>query len=290
MGILHDDKVYGVIYKVENTINNKVYIGQTTRCFEDRYVANGKDIKRLYNYHNNNKKRDQYYNKHLLSAIEKYGINSFKVDKELDVAYSQEELDEKEIYWIRYHNSFNNGYNRTPGGCGSGKNNLKARNTKLKTLGKKRIVCETEGIVFENYLECIDYFYNVYGFKMKPDRLFFSCENDVFYNPRKITTNISLKFRYAYDYILSKLYNENNKRILTKFAVICTNDNKVFLKKEECKRYYGISNLECIIKIRKDYNKLNHNKRNIMKYSNYIDTVDFSTVVDLFYKTNKIST
>lgn len=133
MSVIIDGKeYYGIIYKIENTINHKVYIGQTTQKngFDERYCCKGKDIERVYNYHNNRKNRNVEYNVHLLNAIEKYGFDSFIVDKVFDVALSSDELKDKEIFYIKQFDSFYNGYNRTLGGDGmlgyaapSGKNN-----------------------------------------------------------------------------------------------------------------------------------------------------------------------
>lgn len=59
------------------------------------------------------------YNKHLLNSIEKYGFDAFEVDEEFDKAYSQEELNLKEIYWIDFYDSYKNGYNNNIGGDGN---------------------------------------------------------------------------------------------------------------------------------------------------------------------------
>lgn len=49
-------------------------------------------------------------------AIKKYGPENFTVEQ-IDVACTREELDAKEIYWIKYYNSmFPSGYNLTTGG------------------------------------------------------------------------------------------------------------------------------------------------------------------------------
>lgn len=117
---INNIEYYGIIYKIENTINHKVYIGQTTERngFNGRYCCNGDGIERVYNYHNNRKNRDVEYNCHLFNSIEKYGFDAFVVDEVFDVALSPEELNDKEIFYIKHFDSFYNGYNQTLGGGG----------------------------------------------------------------------------------------------------------------------------------------------------------------------------
>lgn len=119
--IVDDVEVYGIIYKITNNVNGKVYIGQTTkkRGFLDRYPHKGVGIERVYNFHKKNKNRNEGYNVYLLNSIEKYGFDAFTVDEVFDIAFSKEELNEKEMYYIKYFDSFNNGYNSTLGGEGT---------------------------------------------------------------------------------------------------------------------------------------------------------------------------
>ena len=124
-------EIYGTIYMIKNTINNKVYIGQTTVGFRSRYnIANNRELNYgVYLYHLNHSKieGDRHCNKHLLLAMKKYGWENFEVIEQIDVVYnqkySQDELDCRECYWISYYNSFNNGYNNTLGGRGIGRIN-----------------------------------------------------------------------------------------------------------------------------------------------------------------------
>ena len=112
-------EVYGVIYKITNKINGKVYIGQTIQSngFDDRYKYNAVcDIEKVYRYYQNRKDWSKYWNKHLVYAIEKYGFDAFEVDKVFDVAFSKEELNVKEQSWILIYDSYNNGYNNDGGG------------------------------------------------------------------------------------------------------------------------------------------------------------------------------
>ena len=97
------------IYKITNLINNKVYIGKTNNS--DR---RWKDHQRLA-FTENHKE----YNKILYQAMRKYGVDNFTIEQ-IDLAYSKDELNNKEIYWIEKYQSYksSNGYNRTRGGDG----------------------------------------------------------------------------------------------------------------------------------------------------------------------------
>lgn len=111
-------QVYGIIYGIENKINNKWYIGQTTKYngFKGRYNNKGEGIERVYNYHKYNKDKNNKCNGHLLRSIEKYGFDAFEIHEEMDYAFSKYELDIKEKCWILIKDSFKNGYNRCEGG------------------------------------------------------------------------------------------------------------------------------------------------------------------------------
>ena len=119
--IINGKEYYGIIYKIENIINHKVYIGQTSqeRGFNDRYCRKGQGIERVYNSYLYEQKHNRYYNIHLFRAIEKYGFDAFVVDEIFDVALTEHELNEKEIFYIEKFDSFCNGYNSTLGGDGT---------------------------------------------------------------------------------------------------------------------------------------------------------------------------
>ena len=110
-----------MIYLIRNNINNKVYIGQTVEKggFDRRYRHN---------------LRDYTHNEHLRNSIDKYGIENFYIDKEFDVAYSQEELNKLEDMYIKTYNSTDKkfGYNKRFGGA----NGRMSEETKLKLKGR----------------------------------------------------------------------------------------------------------------------------------------------------------
>ena len=88
------------IYKITNIQNQKVYIGQTIRPIDQRFKRHLNDA--LHNI----------LDTHLARAIRKYGKDSFTIQV-IDSATSQDELNQKEQYWIRYYDSVNTGYNET---------------------------------------------------------------------------------------------------------------------------------------------------------------------------------
>lgn len=91
------------IYKYQNKINGKIYIGQSIQI-EERFRQHLYDSTRC----SINEVTGIDF------AICKYGIENF--DFSILEQCNIEQLDEKERYWIAYYDSYNNGYNRTPGG------------------------------------------------------------------------------------------------------------------------------------------------------------------------------
>lgn len=116
--IINNKEYYGIIYKIENTITHKVYIGQTThpRGFNGRYDHKGIGIERVYKDLKSKRDRNAHGNLYLLRSIEKCGFNAFRVDEVFDTALTFEELNKKESYYIKYFDSYKNGYNMTSGG------------------------------------------------------------------------------------------------------------------------------------------------------------------------------
>lgn len=137
---------YGIIYKITNTINGKVYIGQTINEFNRRYFYKGNGIERVYNYHKRFKERNLKYNEYLLNSIKKYGFDAFEVIEIYDIAFSKEELDIKEKHYIKLFNSFKNGYNKTLGGEGtSGYNPFENKTEEEMKKIKEKISKATKG-------------------------------------------------------------------------------------------------------------------------------------------------
>lgn len=95
------------IYKIENLINHKLYIGQTTN-FHKRWLG-----------HKSSFNQGKVHNL-LYDDMRKYGIENFEFT--IIEQCSGDMLLERERYWIEYFNTYNSsyGYNMTPGGNSNG--------------------------------------------------------------------------------------------------------------------------------------------------------------------------
>ena len=102
------------IYMFENIYTHKKYIGQSTRISRRKYE------------HYHNPSPNSYIDKALALHPEEF---IFSIVEECPA----NELDEKEIYWIDYYDSLNNGYNMIRGGdCYRGENNIAAKLTEAQ--------------------------------------------------------------------------------------------------------------------------------------------------------------
>ena len=97
----------GYIYKIKNKINGHVYIGQTRQDYKQRWEQH---IKTAFSDAPSFVTRRRSLHK----ALRKYGVEQF--DFSVIEKVEDEELDERERYWIEQENSFYNGYNETFGG------------------------------------------------------------------------------------------------------------------------------------------------------------------------------
>ena len=93
----------GFIYKITNKINGKSYIGQTIQNVKERFYQ-----------HCATKCSQAVLNMVIHKAITKYGKSNFTIEVIEEVESAN--LNDRERYWIRYYDSYNNGYNSTEGG------------------------------------------------------------------------------------------------------------------------------------------------------------------------------
>lgn len=231
---------YGVIYKITNLINGKIYIGQTKRTFKERYSGGGEGIERVYRYHTYRKNYGELHNDHLLKSINKYGFDNFVVDEEFDVAYSQEELNQKEKYWIQHYNCNNpyKGYNATEGGDSGKRSSYRKYIRNFRTQRIKPFIVIESGEVFISKREFIN------NCKMNLDLIDKNTLSSEYRN--KI---YEYKHEYEYQptskyniyYIKCPQYNENcickiNKNTI---PVINIKTKEIFMNNSIVKKKYG---------------------------------------------------
>lgn len=122
----------GVIYKIENKLNGKIYIGKSTN--ESRRLSDHKDQSK--------RTKTKFYN-----AVRKYGWENFEysIIEEMDMETKQQlnlHLSLREIYYINEFNTIKKGYNTTIGGegvCGL----LHSDESKKKMSDKRKFLYET---------------------------------------------------------------------------------------------------------------------------------------------------
>lgn len=88
------------IYKIENDINNKVYIGSSV-CIEDRWIRHKKDLL-----------RGKSCSIKLQNSYNKYGEENFVYS--IIEECGKENLIEREQFYIDYYRSYEQGYNCCP--------------------------------------------------------------------------------------------------------------------------------------------------------------------------------
>lgn len=148
------------IYLITNKINGKQYVGQTIKSIERRFRGH---INAAFN------SKFIGYNNCFHNAIKKYGESAFYVE-EICYCHSLEELNRAEIYFIKYFNTKENGYNSTSGGD---RNYLYDSDTKIKISRSK--------VKNEDY---IDFIYNRF-LRVKPK------EWNKIYEPSEYALHIS---------------------------------------------------------------------------------------------------
>ena len=138
MGDLLEDagerKIYGIIYVATNVlrpVKQKQYVGKTKRALKSRWYSH---------VYSSLIRNCQFL---ISKAIRKWKPEAFTVEQ-IDIAYSQEELNEKEIYWIKKLDTLvPNGYNVLLGGTGAlGYKHTPEFRSKLSSIMKGRVFSE----------------------------------------------------------------------------------------------------------------------------------------------------
>lgn len=98
-----NDSTTHSIYRIVCFPTCKVYVGQTIH------------VKNRIQQHLRDLSNGKHHSSHLQYAYNKYGKQSFYFEV-VEVGISSADVNQREIYWIAYFDSYQNGYNGTPGG------------------------------------------------------------------------------------------------------------------------------------------------------------------------------
>lgn len=177
----------GIIYKAENKVNGKVYIGKTIKSLEERKEK-----------HYRNYREERPFK--LYNAIKKYGWDNFEWSVIEDLK-DNDFIDEREKYWISKYNSYKTGYNMTLGGDGAfGFKQSKEHKEKISKalIGNKngygrakKVICLNNNMIFNSTKDAAEYF-NTNG-KHPYKQVWEVCAGK-----RKITNGLT--FKYLEDY------------------------------------------------------------------------------------------
>lgn len=171
----------GYIYKITNKINGHMYIGQTMREPSKRWEHH------LYSATHGSEL-------HFHCAIRKYGWDNFT--KEIIEECNDCDLNEREIYWISYYNTFSNPnhYNMTAGG-----NETYISNKDIVPNNKWSVKDLTTGAFYMDRADCVNSlgvpesrYHQIVdsprtwnGHKLKRCRLIYCLEDDKVYESYK---------------------------------------------------------------------------------------------------------
>lgn len=223
------NRVCGV-YKIENKVNHMIYVGISIDC------ARRKQSHICELNHN------RHSNTHLQRAWNKYGKDSFEFS--IIEICPKENLELREIYWISYYDSCNNGYNQTYGGDGtvnvtypkerSEKISRALKGRKYPNLSGKnsakavKIICLDTGIIYDCIRDAAK------EMRISDSAIICSCKNHI------AVCNDKHIFAYWNDYL--KMDNEEINEAIssarknygfkpnkTSKPIICLNTKEVFL-------------------------------------------------------------
>lgn len=204
MNLLND---FGIIYKVTNIINGKIYIGQTIQSLYKRWYR-----------HCNSKEDCRYF----CNAIRKYGKENFIIN--IIEIVMIDKLDEREKYWIQRlsANIKGIGYNILIGGKNGNKGRSKLTNSEIEELirlNKQHISHIKIGKKFNINRKTVTFIlrrYTNYKSKFKKLEDFNLNEINVYFRLNHPTLEeVRIKYRISNStiYKIAKLLNYSFKRI-----------------------------------------------------------------------------
>ena len=222
------------VYKVTNIQNSKLYIGKTTDSIKQRWKRHIEDA------------ISGRLDTHFARAIRKWGEDSFVIE-EIDTADNEEELNQKEIYWIAFYDSAKNGYNKTDGGEGGNTYKYKTEEEMILVKGKikeskmgrknpmaRKVKCKNilteEELHFDSCEDCARFFH-----QGNHTFIISRCQKRTKYLFQRKWLIAYEEDEYISDYQTKK--KQNRKRHI-KVLDTLTNEEKEFDSCTEAQRYY----------------------------------------------------
>lgn len=183
-----------IIYKVTNLNSGNSYIGQTIKSLEERkeqHIIKSKKGKSKFH-----------------KALNSYGVNSF-IWEVIDIAETKDELNEKEINYIKQYNTISNGYNMVEGGTGG-------YNEFAVEANKKR-----KGLKYEDYMNPIhiDKFKSIHSKTIKEHNKLYGfdvIDSDIQKEWAKLGNKVRTENGYTHsDETKEKIGNSNKGKVLS---------------------------------------------------------------------------
>jgi group I intron endonuclease len=211
------------LYKIENLINGKIYVGQTVRKYNRRMYEHRRKLRN--NYHDNS---------FLQNAWNKYGEKAFKFS--IIVECSIDEIDDVEVKWVSFYKTKNLSYNLESGGKNhkqlheQTKEKLSERTKSLGWNGgnhpmARKVICIDSGKIYDSVIEASEDI----GASYKGLYQVLNGSN------RSVKGKDGRYYQFSFfeDGMNYVLENINKKRLKNPKKVVCVNTGEVFLSTRE---------------------------------------------------------
>lgn len=209
-----------VIYKHVNKINGKVYIGQTCQKLSARWRKGEGYKSSTYFYR----------------AIQKYGWDNFE-HVVLECGLNENEVDEREKFWIKYLNATDQryGYNLSNGGNKEHSFNLQHKIHHQQAISKAigiPVICLNTKKIYPTIRQAM--------LETGASHISDCCKGKIKSSGKDINGN-ALYWKYYSEYTgLEKIEQKKQKRIRT--SVLCETTGKIYQSAKEAERETGIDN------------------------------------------------
>lgn len=235
------------IYKIENQINHKKYIGLTN------------NIQRRRNRHFSDLKRNEHDNHFLQYEYNLYGKDNFTFSVVFEGDVSYQEIGEKEKEFIKLYDSYENGYNQNTGGnFGPTNGGSHLVKSDIFSILSALEFCSRPGQVLSDMFDVsrttisrIKNGINHNQYKEEYDKMPIEkrkeiydifCESTNFYNTKINTTVLKSKRKLTKEQVFMILYNKENKiitevELMKRLDIKSSNTFRTIYNKESYKDY-----------------------------------------------------